>query len=42
MMATLPGVELYIVCGYTGSEEVGVPVGEGVDIICIKMRKDLK
>lgn len=41
MMATLPGVKLYAVCGYVGDEKVNVPVGENVDIICIKMRKNL-
>ena len=41
MMATLPGVKLYAVRGYTGSEEVKVPVGENIDIICVKMRKSL-
>ena len=42
MMATLPGVKLYAVCGYEGSEKIKVPVGENVDIICIKMRKNLE
>jgi GNAT superfamily N-acetyltransferase len=41
MMATLPGVKLYAVRGYAGSEQVKVPVGENIDIICVKMRKDL-
>jgi GNAT superfamily N-acetyltransferase len=41
MMATLPGVKLYAVCGYEGSEEVKVPVGENINIICVKMRKNL-
>ena len=41
MMATLPGVKLYAARGYTGDEEVTVPVGENIDIICIKMRKSL-
>jgi N-acetylglutamate synthase-like GNAT family acetyltransferase len=41
MMATLPGVKLYAVRGYAGSEEVKVPVGENIDIVCIKMRKNL-
>ena len=41
MMATLPGVKLYAVRGYAGDEEVKVPVGENIDIICIKMRKNL-
>jgi N-acetylglutamate synthase-like GNAT family acetyltransferase len=42
MMATLPGVKLYAVCGYAGDEKVKVPVGENVDIICVKMRKNLE
>lgn len=42
MMATLPGVKLYAVCGYVGDEKVNVPVGENVDIICVKMRKNLQ
>ncbi len=42
MMATLPGVKLYAVCGYAMGEEVKVPVGENVDILCIRMRKDLE
>ena len=42
MMATLPGVKLYAVCGYEGSEEIKVPVGENINIICVKMRKNLE
>jgi N-acetylglutamate synthase-like GNAT family acetyltransferase len=41
MMATLPGVKLYAARGYEGSEEVKVSVGENIDIICVKMRKNL-
>jgi GNAT superfamily N-acetyltransferase len=41
MMATLPGVKLYAARGYTGEEETPVPVGDGVSIVCIKMRKSL-
>ena len=41
MMATLPGVKLYAARGYTGDEEVKIPVGANIDIICIKMRKFL-
>jgi len=41
MMATLPGVKLYAMRGYAGDERVEVPVGEGVEIECIKMKKDL-
>jgi N-acetylglutamate synthase-like GNAT family acetyltransferase len=42
MMATLPGVKLYAVCGYVGDQQINVPVGENVDIICVKMRKNLE
>lgn len=41
MMSTLPGVKLYSVCGYEGDERVGVPIGEGAEIICVRMRKNL-
>lgn len=41
MMSTLPGVKLYSVCGYTGDERIGIPVGDGVEIECIRMRKNL-
>lgn len=41
MMATLPGVRLYAARGYTGDERVKVPIGEDLDITCVKMRKDL-
>lgn len=41
MMATLPGVKLYEKRGYIGDEEVTVPVGNGIDIICIRMSKPL-
>lgn len=41
MMATLPGVKLYRMRGYHGDETVAVPVGEGIDIACIRMHKSL-
>ncbi len=41
MMSTLPGVKLYVVCGYAGDERVAIPVGEGVEIECIRMSKKL-
>jgi N-acetylglutamate synthase-like GNAT family acetyltransferase len=41
MMATLPGVPLYAASGYEERERVGVPVGEGIEIDCIRMRKEL-
>lgn len=42
MMATLPGVKLYAARGYAGDERVNVPVGEDLDIVCIKMKKELE
>jgi len=42
MMATLPGVPLYLACGYAGDEEVNVPVGDDESIICVKMSKRLQ
>lgn len=41
MMATLPGVPLYSVCGYAGDEKVDVSVGEGESIVCVRMSKQL-
>lgn len=41
MMSTLPGVPLYTACGYQGDERLGVPVGEGVEVECIRMQKEL-
>lgn len=41
MMSTLPGVPLYSARGYTGDERVPISVGEGVEIECVKMRKEL-
>lgn len=42
MMATLPGVKLYAVRGYSGDEKVKVSVGEDNYIFCVKMRKNLE
>lgn len=42
MMATLPGVPLYEVCGYIRGESVAISVGDGIEIECIRMRKDLR
>lgn len=41
MMATLPGVKLYKVRGYEGDEKVEVPLDDNLNIICVKMRKNL-
>jgi N-acetylglutamate synthase-like GNAT family acetyltransferase len=41
MMATLPGVPLYAACGYEKADDVAVPVGEGLEIQCIRMHKQL-
>ena len=40
MMATLPGVKLYRVCGYVALESVSYPVGEGVAIPFVRMGKE--
>lgn len=42
MMSMLPGVKLYAVCGYAGTERVGVPIGEGIEIECVRMSKNLR
>ena len=41
LMATLPGVRLYAVQGYEGTEQVEFVIGEGVRIAFVPMRKDL-
>ncbi len=41
MMATLPGVKLYAVRGYSGDEVHKIPLSENVDIDCIRMTKNL-
>ena len=40
MMATLPGVRLYSVRGYSGDEQFKIPVGENVEVTCIRMVKE--
>jgi GNAT superfamily N-acetyltransferase len=39
LMATLPGVPLYEVCGYRGVEEVVVELPDGVTLSCLRMTK---
>lgn len=39
MMATLPGVEFYKSCGYIGNQRISIPIGEGIFIDCILMKK---
>jgi GNAT superfamily N-acetyltransferase len=41
LMATLPGVKLYVAQGYVGSERVEYELGDGVKIEFVPMRKDL-
>jgi N-acetylglutamate synthase-like GNAT family acetyltransferase len=41
MMATLPGVPLYLACGYVKAESVAVPIGQDLEIECIRMHKQL-
>lgn len=39
LMATLPGVPLYEVCGYRGIEDVVVELPDGVTLPCLRMVK---
>jgi GNAT superfamily N-acetyltransferase len=39
LMATLPGVPLYEVCGYRGIETVTVELPDGVTLPCLRMEK---
>jgi GNAT superfamily N-acetyltransferase len=41
MMSTLPGMPLYEACGYIRHESVGVPIGEGEEIECVRMSRVL-
>jgi GNAT superfamily N-acetyltransferase len=41
LMSTLPGIKLYRACGYAGAERVELPVGDGVTIGLVPMRKEL-
>jgi GNAT superfamily N-acetyltransferase len=41
LMATLPGIPLYKVCGYAGEETVELELGDGVKLKLLPMRKDL-
>ena len=42
MMATLPGVPLYEVCGYQKHEQQDVNLPDGETIVCIRMSKRLE
>lgn len=42
MMATLPGVPLYEVCGYQKHEYQDVNLPDGETIVCVRMSKRLK
>ena len=39
LMATLPGVPLYEVCGYRGVEEIMVELPDGVTLPCLRMTR---
>jgi GNAT superfamily N-acetyltransferase len=41
LMSTLPGIQLYCACGFTGNERVELKVGPGVTIGLVPMRKEL-
>lgn len=42
MMATLPGVKLYRMCGYVEAEPVSYPVGPDLAIPFVRMTKDMQ
>jgi GNAT superfamily N-acetyltransferase len=42
LMSTLPGIKLYLACGYVGDNRVELEVGEGVTIGLLPMRKELR
>lgn len=41
LMATLPGVPLYVACGFEALDEADVTLTDGVLLPCVAMRKDL-
>ena len=41
LMSTLPGIKLYLACGYEGTVRVELEVGNNVTIGLVPMRKDL-
>ncbi|MEP6812139.1 MAG: GNAT family N-acetyltransferase [Actinomycetota bacterium] len=41
LMATLPGVPLYLACGFRALEDVGVVLPDGVVLACVAMEKEL-
>jgi GNAT superfamily N-acetyltransferase len=41
LLATLPGVPLYLACGFEPLEEVDVPMTDGVPLRCVAMEKPI-
>ena len=41
LLATLPGVPLYLACGFEPLEEVAVALVDGVTIACVEMEKSI-
>jgi N-acetylglutamate synthase-like GNAT family acetyltransferase len=41
LMATLPGQRLYRACGYVAGEPTQIPLGGGLTVECVPMRKEL-
>src|SRR5260370_10987233 len=41
LMSTLPGIKLYRACGYEGSDQFELKVGEGLTLGLVPMRKDM-
>lgn len=42
LMSTLPGIKLYLACGYEGDNRVDLEVGKGVTIGLVPMKKELR
>jgi GNAT superfamily N-acetyltransferase len=42
LLATLPGARLYRACGYVAGPPTWIPVGGGLTIECVPMRKELR
>jgi GNAT superfamily N-acetyltransferase len=41
LLATLPGVPLYLACGFEPLEEIEVALSDGVRLACVSMRKSI-
>jgi len=42
LLATLPGVPLYLACGFEPCAEIGVELADGVTLPCVSMQKAIR